>query len=133
MFANSALLSVYFNGGNSSYLGSVHDKKIADQTGHRYPDETVLVEDLCYQGYEPENISILIPHKKPRGGELTQEQKDENTDISRIRVPVKHVMVGLKRLNIAREKIRLRIAGFRDRIMLIACGLHNLRTANRSA
>ena len=117
---------------SSTYPGSVHDKKIADEAGHYYPDQTVLVEDLGYQGYEPENISVLIPHKKPRGGELTQEQKDENTDMSRIRVPVEHVMAGLKRLNIAKEKIRLRIAGARDRVMLIACGLHNLRTAARS-
>ena len=52
--------------------------------------------------------------------------------MSRIRVPVEHVMAGLKRLNIAKEKIRLRIAGVRDRVMLIACGLHNLRTATRN-
>ena len=93
----------------------------------------MLVEDLGYQGYEPENISVLIPHKKPRGGELTQEQKDENTDMSRIRVPVEHVMAGVKRLNIVKEKIRLRIEGVRDRVMLIACGLHNLRTEHRIA
>lgn len=117
---------------SSSYPGSVHDKKLAHQAGHLYPDETVLVEDLGYLGYEPENIAVLRPHKKPRGGELTKEQKKENTDMSRIRVPVEHVMAGVKRLNIVKEKVRLRFKDVRDQVMLIACGLHNLRTAARS-
>lgn len=116
-----------------TYPGSVHDKTLADEAGHHYPDATVLVEDLGYQGYEPANISVLRPHKKPRNGELTKQQKKDNTDISRIRVPAEHVMAGIKRLNIVKEKIRLRIIGVRDRVMLVACGLHNFRTAARNA
>ncbi len=117
---------------SSTYPGSMHDKKLAHEAGHRYPDETVLIEDLGYQGYEPDNISILIPHKKPKNGELTKQQKQDNTDMSQIRVPVEHVMAGVKRLNIVKEKIRLRIQNVRDQVMLIACGLHNLRTAART-
>ena len=117
---------------SSTYPGSVHDKKLADEAGHRYPDETVLVEDLGYQGYDLDNISVLIPHKKPKNGELTKQQKQENTTISQVRVPVEHVMAGVKRLNIVKEKIRLRIQNARDQVMLIACGLHNLRTATRT-
>lgn len=117
---------------SSTYPGSVHDKKLADEAGHHYPDETVLIEDLGYQGYEPENISVLIPHKKPKNGELTQQQKQDNTDLSQIRVPVEHVMAGVKRLNIVKEKIRLHIQNVRDQVMLVACGLHNLRTAARN-
>ena len=118
---------------SSTYPGSVHDKKLADEAGHRYPDDTVIVEDLGYQGYEPDNISVVIPHKKPKNGELTQSQKQDNTDISRIRVPVEHVMAGIKRLNIVKEKIRLHIRDVRDRVMLTACGLHNMRMAARTA
>ena len=113
---------------SSTYPGSVHDKRLADEAGHCYPDETVLVEDLAYQGYEPDNISVLIPHKKPKNGELTEQQKQENTDLSQIRVPVEHVMAGVKRLNIVKEKVRLRFHDVRDQLMLTACGLHNLRT-----
>lgn len=113
---------------SSSYPGSIHDKTLADEAGHQYPDDTVLVEDLGYQGYEPGNLSVLRPHK-----ELTEQQKQENTDISRIRVPAEHVMAGVKRLNVVKEKIRLRIEDVRDRVMLIACGLHNFRTALRAA
>lgn len=118
---------------SSTYPGSVHDKRLADEVGHCYPNETVLVEDLGYQGYDLDNISVLIPHKKPKNKELTKQQKQENTDLSRIRVPVEHVMAAVKRLNIVKEKIRLRIQDVPDRVMLIACGLHNLRTASRTA
>jgi len=118
---------------SSTYPGSIHDKRIADEAGHYYPDETVLIEDLGYQGYDLDNISVLIPHKKPKNKELTKQQKQENTDLSQIRVPVEHVMAGVKRLNIVKEKVRLRLSGVRDQIMLIACGLHNLRTAARTA
>lgn len=123
---------------SSTYPGSVHDKKLADEAGHRYPNETVITEDLGYQGYEPENISVVIPHKKPENGELTQQQIQDNTDIGQIRVPVEHVMAGVKStvdagLNIVREKIRLRMHDLRDRVMLIACGLHNLRMVARIA
>ena len=118
---------------SSTYPGSVHDKRLADEAGHCYPNETVLVEDLGYQGYDLDNISVLIPHKKPRSGELTEQQKQENTDLSQVRVPVEHVMAGIKRLNIVKEKIRLGFQNVRDQVMLIACGLHNLRTAVRTA
>lgn len=90
---------------------------------------TILVEDLGYQGYNPDNISVILPHKKPKGGELTQQQKQDNKHMSQIRVFVEHLMAGIKRLNIIKEKIRLRMQGVRDQVMLIACGLHNLRTA----
>ncbi|MEM9829046.1 MAG: transposase family protein [Bacteroidota bacterium] len=118
---------------SSTYPGSVHDKILADEVGHRYPDHTVLVKDLGYQGYEPDNISVLRPHKKPKGKELSESQKQDNADISRIRVPAEHVMAGVKRLNIVKEKMRLRIEKVRDRVMLIACGLHNFRTTARAA
>jgi len=117
---------------SSTYPGSVHDKTLADETGHGYPDETVLIADLGYQGYELGHLSILLPHKQPKNGELTEQQKQENTDLSQIRVPVEHVIAGVKRLNIVKEKIRLRFQNVRDQIMLIACGLHNLRTATRT-
>ena len=118
---------------SSTYPGSIHDKTLADEAGHDYPDETVLIADLGYQGYEPAHVSVLMPHKKPKNGELTEQQKQENTDLSQIRVPIEHVMAGVKRLNVVKEKIRLRIEKVRDRVMLVACGLHNFRTAIRSS
>jgi hypothetical protein len=116
----------------STYPGSVHDKTMADQAGHQFPSGTVLVEDLGYLGYGPEKVSVLIPKKKPRNGELSKQEKEDNRHISQIRVPVEHVMAGVKRLNVAKEKIRIRVRQARDRVMMLACGLHNLRKAYRN-
>lgn len=117
---------------SSTYAGSIHDKKIADQAAHQFPNNTVLVEDLGYLGYEPENISVLLPKKKPKNRKLTQQEKQDNKHLSQIRVPVEHVMASVKRLNIVKEKIRIRLQDVHDRVMLIACGLHNLRTSFRN-
>lgn len=117
---------------SSTYAGSIHDKTLADQVGHQFPDTTILVEDLGYLGYQPENIAVLRPKKKPKNGELTQQDKEENRQISQIRVPVEHVMSAVKRLNIVKEKMRIRFGNVRDQVMLIACGLHILRIAVRN-
>lgn len=55
-----------------TYPGSVHGKKLANEAGHCYPHQTVLIEDLGNQGYDLNNISVLIPHKKPKNSELAQ-------------------------------------------------------------
>jgi hypothetical protein len=34
--------------------------------------------DLGFLGLQNEYVNIKIPHKKPRGGELTAQQKEEN-------------------------------------------------------
>lgn len=67
---------------SSTYAGSVHDKTLADEVGHQFSDHTILVEDLGYLGYEPENMSILQSKKKPKNGGLTQQEKEENKCIS---------------------------------------------------
>lgn len=117
---------------SATYAGSIHDKKMADDALHEFPAHTVLVADLAYQGYEQETIMVLLPKKKAKNRQLTEQEKEQNRQISQIRVPVEHVMGGVKRLNIVKEKIRLHLQDVRDRVMLIACGLHNLRTAFRN-
>lgn len=47
------------------------------------------------------------------------------------RVVVEHVIAGVKRCRIVKEELRLTSAGISDRVMEIACGLHNLRVSYR--
>jgi hypothetical protein len=117
---------------SDTYAGSIHDKVIADQAGHQFPNHTILLEDSGFQGYDPENITVLRPEKKPKGGELSRQQKELNRQISQLRVPVEHAMSGIKRLRIVQEKIRIRTDKVRDLVMLIACALHNLRISFRN-
>jgi hypothetical protein len=83
--------------------------------------------DLGFQGINTENIMVVMPEKKPKGRKLSPEQKSINTLISSIRVKVEHDIAGVKRCRIIRNQVRLHGWQVRDRIMNIACGLHNLR------
>ena len=85
------------------------------------------MQDTGFQGFSVSNVEILQPAKKPRGKELTQEQKDRNRNISKIRVRIEHVVNGVKRYRIVKDKCRNWIKNFTDQVMEIACGLHNLR------
>ena len=68
-------------------------------------------------------MSIL--HKKPKGGELTQEQKDENRELSQSRVVCENAFAGVKRYDGVSTVYRNRISDFDDRLMLTAAGLWN--------
>ena len=47
-----------------------------------------------------EGITLFEPQKKPRGGELTPEEKRRNQTISRTRVVVEQVISGVKRISL---------------------------------
>ena len=86
-----------------------------------------MLQDTGFQGFELKNIAILQPKKKPRGKELSDEEKQTNQAISSVRVRVEHVMSGIKRCRIVKDRQRNWLKGFKDAVMEIACGLHNLR------
>ncbi len=67
--------------------------------------EIELLQDTGYQGYNPKNITIIMPTKKPKGKELTQEQKDKNKEISSKRVLIEHAIGGVKILRIVKDEI----------------------------
>lgn len=62
-----------------------------------------------------------------KGNELTSEEKQENKRISGIRIKVGHVIGGMKKCRIAKERFRYHKFGFEDMVIIITCGLHNFR------
>jgi len=42
--------------------------------------------DSGFQGVQKQYVNIRLPHKKPKGGELTAEQKQENRELAKERV-----------------------------------------------
>ena len=70
--------------------------------------------DLGFIGYNPENAEIYRPEKKPKGKELTDEQKKSNRLISRTRVKVEHAIGNCKIFRIVKEEIRAYKNDFRD-------------------
>jgi len=107
--------------------GKKHDKKLADDEDHRFPAGSHLWQDTGFQGYRPEGVVIHQPQKKPKGGELTLAQKEQNQLLSRQRIGVEHAIGGLKVYHIVRDIYRNHKQNFDDLIMETACGLFNLR------
>jgi hypothetical protein len=70
---------------------------------------------------------IEMPHKKPRKKESTFTQLFYNQMIASTRVVVEHAISGVKRLRMIKDTLRIQSADFRDQLMVVACGLHNLR------
>jgi hypothetical protein len=90
--------------------------------------------DLGFQGIKTDypQLNVVIPHKKPRGGELSVEQKEENRIISGIRVIVEHAIAGIKRLRVVTDPYRNHKSLVADKFMLIACGIWNYHLKSAS-
>ena len=110
-----------------SSKGKIHDKKIHDQEDiiGGIPDEIPVLADLGFQGVQKQYENIHLPHKKPKGGELTQEQKKENTELAKQRVVCENAFAGVKRYNVISDIYRNRISKFEDKLILTASGLWN--------
>jgi len=108
--------------------GSVHDKRQLDEAEivESIPEEIPIEGDLGFEGLQKEFENIHLPHKKPRGKELTEQQKQENQEFSRQRVVCEHAHAGIKRYNSVSAVYRNRVTDFDHRLMLVAAGLWNL-------
>ena len=107
--------------------GKVHDKKQLDEEDwvSNIPDAVVIEGDLAYQGLQNEFVNVHLPHKKPKGKELPEAQKQENREFSSQRVKCEHAHAGMKRYNCVTAVYRNRVPDFDDRLMLNAAGLWN--------
>jgi hypothetical protein len=117
---------------SGTWEGKKHDKKICDDESYEFPEGSTLYKDTGFQGYEPAGVHTRQPKKKPPGGELTVEEKEQNSLISSVRIVVEHVICGVKRCRIVKDVFRNTKDKFADLVMEIACGLHNFRTACRT-
>jgi hypothetical protein len=83
-----------------------------------------VLADSGYQGLGKLHAKSRTPRRKPRKGQLTDEQKQSNRELARRRVVVEHVIRSLKIFRILAERYRNRRQRFSLRFKLIA-GLHN--------
>ena len=107
--------------------GSHHDKSMLDciMLVEHIPTDIPIQVDLGFKGLEDEYENIEIPYKKPRGGELSAAQKQENRTFSGERVVVEHAFGGTKRYRAAADIYRNRKENFDDQLMVTAAGLWN--------
>ena len=107
--------------------GKIHDKRQLDEEVlvEYIPDDVDIEADLGFQGLQNEYERVFLPHKKPRGKELSTLQKMQNQEFSRERVKCEHAHAGIKRYNCVTAVYRNRVPDFDDRLMLNATGLWN--------
>ena len=113
--------------------GSKHDKACVDEENYTFPSGSTLFQDTGFQGYAPEGASIEQPTKKPRGKELSPEQKEENRKVSSKRVCIEHSIGGIKVFHIVSTIFRNIKEGFNDLVMETVCGLFNFIRGCRNA
>lgn len=78
--------------------------------------------DKAYEG----ESSISTPNKKPKKGELTSAQKEQNKELASERIKVEHLIRYVKIFRVASERFRLNPRKYEQIIMTI-CGLVRLR------
>lgn len=96
---------------DAGHRGPKADIRIYEESGvdQRYPD----VEKTADKGYQSADYSTLhTPHKKPKGGELTPEQRDENRRLAQQRIYVEHGIRRIKGWRILRDEYRLAVGLF---------------------
>ena len=112
--------------------GKAHDKKLLDKSAlvQNIPKYVTVWIDTAFVGINKENI--MMPKKKPKGKELTDQEKQNNKTISGLRIIVENAINGPKRFRAVSDIFRNRIAGMDDKIIRVACGLWNyhLRMTN---
>jgi len=112
---------------SETHPGKVHDKRVIDANPYPLPQGSYLLQDLGFLGFTLEGVCVEMPTKKPKGRELTNEQKAANQTKARRRVYIEHVNSSVKRCRILKDICRLLVSGIRDMVVEIGCALHNFR------
>ena len=90
---------------SDSHPGSRHDLTIR-RAGPPLPKHARGYADSAYQGYDKDHPDLDIPYKKPKGGELTEEEKDYNRGLGSFRVAIEHRIGRTKRFRILCDRYR---------------------------
>jgi len=105
-----------------SVRGPSSDITLFRQQKQRFSQEQEFLGDKAYVGDE----QVLTPTKKPKGGELTSEQKQRNKEISAPRIVVEHMIRRLKIFRIVQQRFRHHPSKHGDFISVV-CALVRIR------
>lgn len=109
-----------------TYEGKIHDKRLAERLAVN--KECTILCDLGFYGWEtPPEITLRMPHKKPRKKELSKIQKVQNKLLSRERIGIENVFAHVKTLKIVKNTIRNYIKEVKHTVFRIAVALYNFR------
>ena len=105
--------------------GKPHDFKLFEISIGSGISKGILAQaDSGYQGILKLHSNSETPKKKPKGGELSAEEKDENKRLSRDRILVENINAKIKVFKTVANKYRNRRRRFGLRMALL-CGIIN--------
>lgn len=113
-----------------AYYGTCHDYRMLKEEFNPnqglWFDEHHLYVDLGFSGIGKDySEQIHIPHKRSKKKELSEEQKEKNRAISKIRIKVEHSIGGMKRYRILSDRLRIRSVIRYNQIAGICAGIWN--------
>jgi hypothetical protein len=131
--------------------GKTADIKLAEQSRvvERLPEGIDTYADKGYQGLDKHvppkkstadgdsdatetvlRLRVHTPTKKPKGGELTPEQKERNRTIGRVRMGVEHAIARAKNWHILADRFRCHLDMYEEAFRTV-CGFANLQVRER--
>jgi hypothetical protein len=118
---------------SESVPGSTHDLTLLVGSGvlGGLGEGEAAMTDKGYVGVDKHypDVEVVIPYKKPRGGELSEQQKDFNGEVSRHRIVVEHTMAQLNRFTVLRQVFRAKRRGRHSQVTRVVAKLVNRRLA----
>lgn len=112
---------------SETFEGKTHDMGIVNEEQWVFPKDKIIYEDKGFEGFNPEGCTIYRPMKKPKGRDLTAEEKQKNKEISKKRILIEHAIGSIKTFRIVKDTFRNWSDNIRDDVMEICCGLHNFK------
>lgn len=109
--------------------GKTHDFKILKESNPHFNELIKGLADSGYQGIEKILPAIETPNKKPRGGKLTNAEKEFNHILGSIRIGIEHVNAWLKRFRILKDRYRGRLKDM-WKVVLFVCAVFNTECPN---
>jgi hypothetical protein len=108
--------------------GKRHDFRLFKESMVRFRSSTMVITDTGYQGLQKIHANSSLPKKRAKKCPLTKKDKQQNRQLSSLRVLNENVIGMLKRFKIIADKYRNRRKRFGLRFNLIA-GLYNYELA----
>lgn len=104
--------------------GKMHDFRLFKESGVQIAEHIKVFTDTGYIGLQKIHTNTFMPKKRSKKHPLTPEDKNNNHELSSMRVLNEHVIGKIKRFKIVSDKYRNRRKRFGLRFNLIA-GVYN--------
>jgi DDE superfamily endonuclease len=118
---------------SASVPGATHDLTLLRGSGvlERLGEGEGAMMDKGYVGVDKEypDIPVVMPFKKPRGGELSDFQKDYNRRVAKERIVVEHTIAQVNRFTVLRQVFRGKQRQRHRQVIAVVAKLVNERLA----